>query len=58
MRSRTRFEPEAPMNFTWFSIIAVIAGIGLPVTILAFAGAYLYRNRPKPEERTYFWDER
>nr|WP_161501557.1 hypothetical protein [Rhodopirellula sp. SM50] len=46
------------MNFTWFSIIAVIAGIGLPVTILAFAASYLYRNRPKPEERTYFWDER
>ncbi len=46
------------MNFTWFSIILVIAGIGLPITILAFVATYLYRNRPTPEERTYFWDER
>ncbi|QDV42602.1 hypothetical protein Enr13x_24500 [Stieleria neptunia] len=46
------------MNFTWFSIILVIAGIGLLVTILALAATYLYRNRPKPDQRTYFWDER
>ncbi len=33
--------------------VAIVALIGLG----GFAASFLYRNRPKPDDQEYFWDE-
>lgn len=46
------------MSFTWITIVAVLGGLAVFGTIVSLAATFLYRNRPEPDERTYFWDEK
>ena len=45
------------MMLTWFSILVVLAASLFVVLIGGVAASFLYRHRPKSDDRTYFWDD-
>ena len=45
------------MNLTWFSVIAVLGGLAVFLTLVALTASFLYHNRPESDEKNYFWDD-
>ncbi|MCA9136723.1 MAG: hypothetical protein KDB00_08190 [Planctomycetales bacterium] len=46
------------MNFTWITIVVAIGALFVFAAMVALAASFLYRNRPEPDEQTYFWDDK
>ena len=46
------------MNLTWISIITVAGLLVLLLAACGVAARFLYLNRPKPDDKPYFWDEK
>lgn len=46
------------MGLTWLSIFLAAGAIALVLALGGAAAVYLYRHRPEPDDKQYFWDER